>query len=469
MSEENETNELIEAFLSLCLEQKKQTKAKEMEEEKEKDNSSNDFKNKNNFKEEELKNSALLLAKKLYTKAAALERSGDISKAIELYNRAYRLDPEIDRNINHIELAAEISKKDLSEIEPYYNPFKKVLRNNPIDRELYFIILQSLQSSKLESVEESSTVNEKDNVFKLSNCNDSKSSVNFLQELPADVLNKILQFVGWMHLPSLETISLTSRSLFLACRQEEIWKFLCERVECECHPRATTAETQLIYDSWRHQFIVRPHFRTDGLYISKITYFRQGYQETAISQPSHLITYFRYLRFFNDSEISGGRLVISFVSTEQPRKVIDLLKEIDMKNLQAIKNRFFNNSTSIKQSSLKDKNNKNNKLKKSLLSSDVDLKIGTKPNLFVGSYWRSSKHLDSDRIFHLILFDAHSKNPMKLKMKMELADPEKGPGYRSAKCVEYTGNVIVGEGEREQVHFDTQKWGKFHFSRVKTY
>ena len=124
MSEEQETNELIEAFISLCLEQKKQTKAIEIEEEKEKDNSRNDFKNKNNFKEEELKNSALLLAKKLYTKAAALERCGDISKAIELYNRAYRLDPEIDRNINHVELAAEISKKDLSEIEPYYNPFK---------------------------------------------------------------------------------------------------------------------------------------------------------------------------------------------------------------------------------------------------------------------------------------------------------------------------------------------------------
>lgn len=468
MSEE--INELMDAFLALCLEQKKLKNEQEKEQEFKLETVNLSIINQQNIKhsnnkvctEEELKNSALVLAKKLYTKAAELERSGKISKAIELYNRAYRLDPEIDRNINHEELAAEISKKDLSEIEPYYKPFPKASYNNPIDRELYFVIYNSFKLSEESSlVTCPSTSNVANvNLFKLP----VSRSANLLQELPVDVLDRILQIVGWMHLPSLEVISKTSRFFFLACRQDSIWKFLCSRVECR-----KSEETGLIYDSWRHQFISRPHFRTDGLYISKITYFRQGYQETAISQPSHLITYFRYLRFFNDAEISGGKLVMSFVSTEQPRKVIDQLKEIDIKNLQAIKERFFN--ISISSNPIKIPSNKNGRNKLKRFMSEIEPKAGIKPNLFIGSYWRDSKNSEFDRIFHLLLFDAHSKKPMKLRMKMELGDPEKGPGYRSAKCLEYFGNFVEGNGinESERVHFDTQKWGKFYFSRVKAY
>lgn len=74
MSEE--VDQLMDAFLSLCLEQRKQKLENEREEIDEMNRSENEI------RAEYLKSSALELAQKLYFKAAELERLGDISKGI---------------------------------------------------------------------------------------------------------------------------------------------------------------------------------------------------------------------------------------------------------------------------------------------------------------------------------------------------------------------------------------------------
>lgn len=373
---------------------------------------------------------------------------------MDMYNRAYRLDPEIDRHIDHERLAAEISQKDLTEIEPYYNPFRKLMiQNDPVDKELYLQIAKSQINPELKKNDDS-----KKGVFKLS----FKEEANLLADLPSDVLVKILEYLGWMHLPSLETISAASRSLFLTCRQDSLWKNLCGHMEC------CKRETGLFDESWRMQYIMRPAFRTDGIYISKITYFRQGYQESAISQPSHLVTYYRYLRFFNGPVTGGKRIVMALVSTEKPRHVIESLKELDELTMKSIKDRFFSNKSMFRaQCGSKRKNDRRE---------TTSIIILSKPNLFIGTYWRQIRS-DSDRFFNLLLFDAHSKNPMRLRMTMEMADPLKGaPAYRTAKCTEYIGKVVVTDHDNdaeevneERIDFDTHNWGKFYFSRVKSY
>ena len=60
---QEEVNELLESFLALCLEQRQLTNNLDSSQRK-----------------EELEKSSTELAQKLYTKAAELERSGDISK-----------------------------------------------------------------------------------------------------------------------------------------------------------------------------------------------------------------------------------------------------------------------------------------------------------------------------------------------------------------------------------------------------
>ncbi|KAE8719571.1 F-box protein 7 [Hibiscus syriacus] len=50
--------------------------------------------------------------------------------------------------------------------------------------------------------------------------------------------------------------------------------------------------------SWRKMWLLRPRVRTDGLYVSRNTYIRAGVAEWKITNPVHIVCYFRYLRFF---------------------------------------------------------------------------------------------------------------------------------------------------------------------------
>ncbi|KAF5735505.1 F-box protein 7-like isoform X1 [Tripterygium wilfordii] len=50
--------------------------------------------------------------------------------------------------------------------------------------------------------------------------------------------------------------------------------------------------------SWRKMWLLRPRIRTDGLYVSRNTYIRVGVAEWRVTNPVHLVCYYRYLRFF---------------------------------------------------------------------------------------------------------------------------------------------------------------------------
>jgi len=81
--------------------------------------------------------------------------------------------------------------------------------------------------------------------------------------------------------------------------------------------------------SWQRMFRSRPRIRFNGCYISTVNYIRPGQasatQNTWIS-PVHIVTYYRYLRFFRDGT------VISLLTTTEPAHVVHYLT----KDLQAI-------------------------------------------------------------------------------------------------------------------------------------
>jgi hypothetical protein len=58
--------------------------------------------------------------------------------------------------------------------------------------------------------------------------------------------------------------------------------------------------------SWRETFLASPRLRTDGLYVSRNTYVRTGLTEWKFKNPVHLVTYFRYWRFFEPPVCGGG-------------------------------------------------------------------------------------------------------------------------------------------------------------------
>ncbi|KAJ1930404.1 hypothetical protein IWQ60_000341 [Tieghemiomyces parasiticus] len=74
------------------------------------------------------------------------------------------------------------------------------------------------------------------------------------------------------------------------------------------------ATTRYAHD-WRRFYMDRPRVRWDGMYTSTCCYIRQGRTEDVWHQPVHVVTYFRYLRFYRD-----GRC-IKYLTTDEPRSV----------------------------------------------------------------------------------------------------------------------------------------------------
>ncbi|WPG97959.1 Hypothetical protein R9X50_00074200 [Acrodontium crateriforme] len=71
--------------------------------------------------------------------------------------------------------------------------------------------------------------------------------------------------------------------------------------------------------SWRQMFRSRPRIRFNGCYISTVNYTRPGAQASNSllwGNSVHVVTYFRYLRFFRDGT------VISLLSTAEPVDVV---------------------------------------------------------------------------------------------------------------------------------------------------
>ncbi|WOG92436.1 hypothetical protein DCAR_0311703 [Daucus carota subsp. sativus] len=78
------------------------------------------------------------------------------------------------------------------------------------------------------------------------------------------------------------------------------------------------------YDgSWRKMWLLRPRIRTDGLYVSRNTYIRAGVAEWKVTNPVHVVCYFRYMRFY-----PSGR----FLYKNSSQKVKDVAKFMNFRS-----------------------------------------------------------------------------------------------------------------------------------------
>lgn len=139
---------------------------------------------------------------------------------------------------------------------------------------------------------------------------ESRTQSVHIGDLPAEVLNYILKWVVSpdLDLRSLERVSEVCRGLYLAARDQEIWRQICVRV---WGPGVlTTAELP-----WRDHFLNKPRVLFAGCYIGKTTYIRQGergFQDHESYKAWHLVQYFRFIRLF-----PGGRVLMT-LSAEDP-------------------------------------------------------------------------------------------------------------------------------------------------------
>lgn len=365
---------------------------------------------------EELNNnlSALRISKfktaiELFQEASLSEQAGNIGVAIDLYSRAFRLDPEVERHY------AELINHD-----------DKIKEQESGDNKVGRLGSKLIQPVNLELLAEMATRGPKpeNSLFPRKPCP--------LLSLPNSVLTRISVWLGVLHMSSLERMSQTCHKLYLVQRQESLWRQLCQ-IQLGQHVEYTTNS---VHVPCRLQYVYMPKIRTDGVYICRIRYFRPGTAESissvSFNTPIHLVTYYRYLRFWNTTE---AYKCVSYVTTEEPKKtVIDRLRE-------------FPEGESVL--------------------------VG----MCTGWYEKG----DTDRTWLLHLHDPNMKYRVDSQMTLKVATtnlpsnttPHPKPS-QSLTCLDYRGHVenlhrSSFNYTEDEVLYDVSEWGKFYFSKVKSY
>ena len=171
--------------------------------------------------------------------------------------------------------------------------------------------------------------------------------------LPSEVLIEILLQVALLDLGIFTRLAQVCKRLaFLVATEERIWKRICCGPEVgfggmhyswardifgrplDYDDRISYPSTYLpvsltpAYPSYLCNIRHRPRIRFNGCYISTVNYIRPGaasVSQVSWNTPVHIVTYYRYLRFFRDGT------VISLLSTSEPLEVVPHLTKENLR------------------------------------------------------------------------------------------------------------------------------------------
>jgi F-box protein 9 len=140
----------------------------------------------------------------------------------------------------------------------------------------------------------------------------------FLGTLPDELLVNILYHLSLDSLDSLARTALVCKKLFtLSQGENSLYKALCMHYFRPFDSPSTLLSRISEYNNdWRRMLIERPRIRFDGCYIATCHYLRPGVNEYSWNTPIHMVTYFRYMRFYEN-----GRC-LTVLSSIEPREVV---------------------------------------------------------------------------------------------------------------------------------------------------
>jgi len=120
-------------------------------------------------------------------------------------------------------------------------------------------------------------------------------------QLPSEVINYILKWVvsSDLDFKSLESCSQVCRGLYVASRDDDIWRLVSLKL---WGPAVLSAN---VFPSWRDLFLARPRVHFSGVYISKMRYLREGergFQDDTY-RAWHVVEYRRIIRFFPSGQV----------------------------------------------------------------------------------------------------------------------------------------------------------------------
>ena len=324
-------------------------------------------------------------AVKLFLRATEEEGKGNISDAIKLYSQAYRLSPTIDKDPEFLERLREIEKSVHTEMQQSDDDSL-----NYINAELEGQVLTKTPLMLSSSDEDGS---------ELFRCTPVWLSVfEHLKPFPS----------------SYENFSATSLHLYALSR---------------------------LYTQ-RTSYITSLRMRFDGVYIAKFTYFREGESLFSHSHPFHLVTYYRYLRFFEDGT------VLTLVTPSEPKRILELIRRGREDDLKEKGEEEFSSSHDDQANLFRGKWDFF-KLTRSESGDEAHFKLVIK-----NISGRGLKYIITGRLYNYPRSILHRSNVIKLESYV---------GYSP------TVNNRAEGGMEEMIRFDVDQWPRFRFSRVKSY
>jgi F-box protein 9 len=219
-------------------------------------------------------------------------------------------------------------------VKHYRDAFKKNERVDKLYREKYFSQVKPYPVAKQEQ-KSADTVEEeqlmkglRDIALQDKEEDDEKLPDGPIMHLPPEVLTLMLKTVALINLSDFTKMTFTCTKLaYLGYTTQGIWKALCLKEYGRQHYSEScvqeyggsidseTIAANIYNHSWRRMYLERPRIWFNGVYISTCNYLRPGIGETW-NAPIHMVTYYRYLRFFDDGTC------ISLLTTDEPTDVV---------------------------------------------------------------------------------------------------------------------------------------------------
>ena len=173
-----------------------------------------------------------------------------------------------------------------------------------------------------------------------------------ISTLPTELLSEILLLTALADIASFSRLSLVCKRLaYLISAEDAIWKHIClgskfgfagMHYSFACPLPSTSNNLPILlsataatiiptplsaltlplsptYPTYATMFHSRPRLRFSGVYISTVNYTRPGASSptnTSWNSPIHIVTYYRYLRFFRDGTCA------SLLTTSEPSDVV---------------------------------------------------------------------------------------------------------------------------------------------------
>ncbi|CAD6501371.1 BgTH12-01623 [Blumeria graminis f. sp. triticale] len=294
----------------------------------------------------------------LYEQAVEREDQGHLGDSLDLYRRAFRINEDVQcmYQNKHFPLSSETVTHNIISNEPI----------EPGSKELPFSTGQNVTREMNSGFSEFSVESV------LSDPRDTSLPCP-ITELPDEIIVHIFMNLAVIDVASFARVAQVCKKLaYFVATEEQIWKKVClssevgfgamhfewqrdvlggQLLQTTCRSPSSNSHDEVIQfekntisevllhkvyrSSWCQMFRLRPRIRFNGCYISTVNYMRPGQSDPAQSSwntPVHIVTYYRYLRFFRDGSM------VSLLTTNEPMSVIHHLTKdlIDARRKDAV-------------------------------------------------------------------------------------------------------------------------------------